>query len=131
MRHHEGRVEGHNHPCWPSLFSFDAAQDTVDLLDCKSTLLAHLQLHVHQHPQVLFCRAALSEILSQSVLVSGISTDSHDFSNMTESGLATTSASSFITLGCASSSPTDLYMYSLIRWIRGNLLCYYRGIEEL
>lgn len=55
--------------CHPSV---DAAQDTVGLLGCKCTLLAHVQLFTHQDPQVLFHRSALKEFFSQSVLISGI-----------------------------------------------------------
>ncbi|KAK4831239.1 LOW QUALITY PROTEIN: hypothetical protein QYF61_016471 [Mycteria americana] len=40
----------------------------VGLLDCECTLLAHVQLFVHQYPQVLFHRAALNHIFSQPVL---------------------------------------------------------------
>ena len=36
------------------------------------TLLAHVQLFIHQDLQVLLCRAALSEFFSQSVLISEI-----------------------------------------------------------
>ena len=52
--------------------SSDAAQYTVSLLGCKSTLLAHVQLFVHQDPQVLLYRAALKGFVSQPVLTSGI-----------------------------------------------------------
>ncbi|KAK4811900.1 LOW QUALITY PROTEIN: hypothetical protein QYF61_014933 [Mycteria americana] len=43
-------------------------QDTVGLLGCERTLLAHVQLSVHQYPQVLFHRAALDHIMPQPVL---------------------------------------------------------------
>jgi len=46
----------------------------------------------------------------------GTSHDSHDFSDMMEVSLATTSASSFRTLECMSSSSIDLYTFSLMRW---------------
>ncbi|KAK4825808.1 hypothetical protein QYF61_002413 [Mycteria americana] len=45
----------------------------------------------------------------------GTSPDCHDFSNIMESGLATTSANSFRTLGCISSGPIDLCMFRLLR----------------
>jgi len=57
-------------PCWPSLF--DVARNTVGLLGCKSTLLTHIQLFVHQDPQVLLGRVPLKEFFSHSVLISGI-----------------------------------------------------------
>ncbi|KAK4814241.1 LOW QUALITY PROTEIN: hypothetical protein QYF61_012737 [Mycteria americana] len=43
-------------------------QDTVGLLGCEHTLLAHVQLFVHQYPQVLFHRATLDHIIPQPVL---------------------------------------------------------------
>jgi len=46
--------------------SFDAIQDTVGLLGFKSTLLAHVKLLIHQKPQTLLSRDALSEVFSQS-----------------------------------------------------------------
>jgi len=52
--------------------SFDAAQDTVCLPGCKSTLLAHIQLFVYQNTQILLHRAAFSEFFSQSLDISGI-----------------------------------------------------------
>ena len=56
--------------CYPSV---DTAQDTVGLLGCKSTLLAHVQLFTHQDSQVLLRRAAL-KFFSQSVCTSEIFT---------------------------------------------------------
>ena len=50
--------------CHPS---FVAVQDTVGLLGCKCTVLAHDQLSIHQKPEVLLCKAAPREF-SQSVL---------------------------------------------------------------
>ncbi|KAK4818846.1 hypothetical protein QYF61_020065, partial [Mycteria americana] len=40
----------------------------VGLLGCECTLLAHVQLFIHQHPQVLLRRAALNHIIPQPVL---------------------------------------------------------------
>ncbi|KAK4818005.1 hypothetical protein QYF61_004118 [Mycteria americana] len=63
------RAEGQNHLSRPAGHAaFDAAQDTVGLLGCQCTLLAHVQLFVHQYPQVLFRRAALNPIIPQPVL---------------------------------------------------------------
>ncbi|KAK4824658.1 hypothetical protein QYF61_017031 [Mycteria americana] len=65
----QSRVEGQNHLPRPAGHaSFDAAQDTVGLLGCKRTLSAHVQLFIHQYPQVLFRRAALDHIIPQPVL---------------------------------------------------------------
>ena len=41
--------------------------------------------------------------------------DSHDFSSIRGSGLVTTSASFFRTLGCMFLSPIDLYTFRLMR----------------
>ncbi|KAK4831893.1 LOW QUALITY PROTEIN: hypothetical protein QYF61_020040 [Mycteria americana] len=43
-------------------------QDTVGLLGCERTLPAHVQLFIHQYPQVHFRRAALDHIIPQPVL---------------------------------------------------------------
>ncbi|KAK4823689.1 hypothetical protein QYF61_005755 [Mycteria americana] len=48
------------------------AQDTVGLLACKHTLLAHIQLFTHQYPQVVLCRAALNPFTPQPVLILGL-----------------------------------------------------------
>ncbi|KAK4815509.1 LOW QUALITY PROTEIN: hypothetical protein QYF61_003067, partial [Mycteria americana] len=69
VRSHQSGVEGQNHLPRPAGHaSFDAAQDMVGLLGCEHTLLAHVQLFVHQYPQVLSCRAALDHIIPQPVL---------------------------------------------------------------
>ncbi|KAK4828848.1 LOW QUALITY PROTEIN: hypothetical protein QYF61_000905 [Mycteria americana] len=66
---HQSRVEGQNHLPRPAGHAaFDAAQDTVGLLGCERTLLAHVQLFIHLCPQVLFHRAALDHIIAQCVL---------------------------------------------------------------
>ena len=73
MGPHKGRIEEDNPFPFPADYpSVDAAWDTVGLLGCESTLLAHIQLFFHQDPQVLFCKAALNEFFSQSVHISGI-----------------------------------------------------------
>ena len=65
------RVEADNHVPLPAGHpSSDAVQDTISLLGCKSSLLAHVQLFVHRDPQALLCRIALTELLSQSVYIS-------------------------------------------------------------
>ena len=61
MRPHQRRAEGQDHlPCPAGCTALDAAQDTVGFLGCEVTLLAHVQLHIHQHPQVFYSRAALN-----------------------------------------------------------------------
>ena len=41
----------------------------VDFLGCEGTLLAHVQLAIHQYPQVFFSRAAVNSFTYQLVLV--------------------------------------------------------------
>jgi len=53
----------------------------------------------------------------------GTSPDSHDLSNIMESGLGTASASSLRTPGCISSGPTDLCMFRFLRWFGENYIC--------
>ncbi|KAK4821151.1 hypothetical protein QYF61_014246 [Mycteria americana] len=66
---HQGRAERQNHLPRPAGHAaFDAAQDMAGLLGCERTLLAHVQLFVHQYPQGLFFRAALDHIIPQPVL---------------------------------------------------------------
>ncbi|KAK4814330.1 hypothetical protein QYF61_014844 [Mycteria americana] len=66
---HQSGVEGQNPLPRPAGHaSFDASQGTVGLLGCERTLLAHVQLFVHQYPQVLFRGAALDHIIPQPVL---------------------------------------------------------------
>ncbi|KAK4828525.1 hypothetical protein QYF61_026947 [Mycteria americana] len=48
------------------------AQDTVGFRGCEGTLLAHVQLFIHQYPQVLLCRAALNPFIPQPVLILGV-----------------------------------------------------------
>ncbi|KAK4811312.1 LOW QUALITY PROTEIN: hypothetical protein QYF61_024448 [Mycteria americana] len=73
VRSHQSGVEGQNPLPRPAGHaSFDAAQDTVGLLGCERTLPAHVQLFIHQYPQVLFRRAALNHIIPQPVLIPGV-----------------------------------------------------------
>jgi len=68
MGPHKSRVEGDNPLPLPAAHPFlNAAQNTVGLSGCKSTLLAHAQLLIHQDPQVFLRRAALKKIFSQFV----------------------------------------------------------------
>ena len=65
------RVDGQDHLPHPAghTFCFDAAQDVVGFRGCEGTLLAHIQLAIHQYSQILFSRAVLNPYLSQFVLV--------------------------------------------------------------
>jgi len=70
---HQSRAEGQNHLSRPAGHAaFDAAQDTVGPLGCKCTLPAHVQLFIHQYPQVLLGRAALNPFIPQPVLIPGV-----------------------------------------------------------
>ncbi|KAK4826501.1 hypothetical protein QYF61_009574 [Mycteria americana] len=67
---HQSGVEGHDHLPQPAGHaSFAAAQDTVGFLGRKHTLLAHVQLFIHQYPQVLLCRAALNPLIPQPLSI--------------------------------------------------------------
>ncbi|KAK4831400.1 hypothetical protein QYF61_017531 [Mycteria americana] len=67
------RAEEENHLPQPAGHaSCYAAQDMVGLLGYEHTLLAHVQLFIHQYPQVLLCRAALDHIIPQPVLILGV-----------------------------------------------------------
>ena len=77
---HQSGVEGQNHLPQPAdhtytesqnhrSTSLDAAQDTVGLLGCECTLVAHVQLFIPQYPQVLLGRAALSPCILQPILM--------------------------------------------------------------
>jgi len=69
---HSG-AEGQNHLLRAAGHTaFDAAQDTVGLLGCERTLLAHVQLFIDQYPQVLLGRAALNPFIPQPVLILGV-----------------------------------------------------------
>lgn len=67
---HQSKAEWQNAlPCFAG-HVFDAAQDTFGFLDCKCMWLGHVQPLIHQHPQVLLCRAALN--LFSLVLILGV-----------------------------------------------------------
>ncbi|KAK4816838.1 hypothetical protein QYF61_023902 [Mycteria americana] len=69
---HQSGAEGQNHLLHPTGHTFvDAAQDTVGFLGCKCTLLAQVQLFIHQYPKVLLHRAALNPFILQHVLILG------------------------------------------------------------
>ena len=82
VRPHQHRVEEQDHLPRPAGHSsFDAAQDTIGFLGCKGALLVHLQLAIHQYPQVFFGRAALNPFISQFVSVVDVaSTQMQDLS---------------------------------------------------
>ncbi|KAK4820335.1 hypothetical protein QYF61_024873 [Mycteria americana] len=56
----------------PELTAGLQAQDTVGLLGCECALSAHVQLFIHQYPQVPLHRAALNPFIPQPVLILGV-----------------------------------------------------------
>jgi len=60
---HQCPVEGKDHSPQPGGSTFpSAAQDTISVLCCKGTLLAHVRLGVHQDTLDLFCKAAFQRV---------------------------------------------------------------------
>ena len=63
VRSHQLRVEGRiTFLTLLAHSSFDVAQDTVGFLVCEGTLLAHIQLSIHQYPKCF--SAGLCSILT-------------------------------------------------------------------
>jgi len=85
---YQSRVEGWNHLPRPAGHAAcDAAQDMVGLLGCKSILSVHVQLSIHQHPEVLLGRAGLNPFMTQPVLIPGVApTQVQDLSTLPEPG---------------------------------------------
>ena len=73
VRSHQSGAEGQNHLPQPAAqASLDAAQDTVGLLGCELTFVAHVKLFIHQCLQILLDRAALSPFIPQPGLIVGV-----------------------------------------------------------
>ncbi|KAK4819032.1 hypothetical protein QYF61_024397 [Mycteria americana] len=73
VRPHQCRVQGHNHFPSPAGHAiFDTSQDAIGFLGHLGTLLAHIQLAVNQHPQVLFCLAAFQPLFPKPVALHGV-----------------------------------------------------------
>ncbi|GAB0207267.1 hypothetical protein GRJ2_003192300 [Grus japonensis] len=70
---HQCRVQGDNHFPTPAGHTVsDTSQDAICRLGHLGTLLAHIQLVVNQHPQVLFCRAAFQPLFPKPVVCHGV-----------------------------------------------------------
>ncbi|KAK4826124.1 LOW QUALITY PROTEIN: hypothetical protein QYF61_005276 [Mycteria americana] len=72
VRPHQCRVQGHDH--FPSAAGHtisDTSQDAIGLLGHLGTLLAHIQLAVDQHAQVLFLQAAFQPLFPKPVALHG------------------------------------------------------------
>ncbi|KAK4809986.1 hypothetical protein QYF61_004438 [Mycteria americana] len=73
LQPHQCRVQGHDpFPSPAGHTIFGTSQDAVDLLGHLSTLLAHVQPAVNQHPQVLFCWAAFQPLFPKPVALHGV-----------------------------------------------------------
>ncbi|KAK4810322.1 hypothetical protein QYF61_018264 [Mycteria americana] len=65
--------EGHDHFPSPAGHAIsDTSQDAIGLLGRLGTLLAHIQLAVNQHSQVLFCLAAFQPLFPKPVALHGV-----------------------------------------------------------
>ncbi|KAK4824075.1 hypothetical protein QYF61_010586, partial [Mycteria americana] len=65
--------EGHNHFPSPAGHAiFDTSQDAIGFLGHLGTLLAHIQVAVNQHPQVLFRQAAFQPLFPKPVALHGV-----------------------------------------------------------
>ena len=55
----------------PTLFS-DANQDAIGVLSCLGALLAHVQLSIHQKPQIYFLYTVVQSLCSKLVTLPGV-----------------------------------------------------------
>jgi len=73
VKPHQCLVQGHNNFPAPAGHTIpDTSQDAIGLLGHLDTLLAHVQLAVDQHPQILFLQAAFQSLWSKTVELHGI-----------------------------------------------------------
>ena len=67
---------GDDHLPSPSGYTIsDITQDTIDFLGHLGTLLAHVQMIVDYHPQVLFLHASLQPLCLKPVALPGVVMD--------------------------------------------------------
>ena len=80
VRSVQSRTAGQNHLPRPNgRASFYTAQDMAGLLGCERTLLAYVQLFIHQYPQVVLGRTPLNPFIPQLILILGVaSTEMQD-----------------------------------------------------
>ncbi|KAK4830327.1 hypothetical protein QYF61_010091 [Mycteria americana] len=70
---HQCRVQGHDHFPSPAGHTiFDTSQDAIGFLGHLGTLLAHIQLAVNQHPQVLLCLEAFQPLFPKPAALHGV-----------------------------------------------------------
>ncbi|KAK4806202.1 hypothetical protein QYF61_001126 [Mycteria americana] len=73
VRPHQCRVQGHDHFPTPAGHTIpDTSQDAIGFLGYLGTLLAHIQVAVNQHPQVLLCQAAFQPLFPKPVALHGV-----------------------------------------------------------
>ncbi|KAK4824546.1 hypothetical protein QYF61_016150 [Mycteria americana] len=73
VRPHQCRVQGHDHFPSPAGHTiFDTSQDAIGFLGHLGTLLAHIQVAVNQHSQVLLCQAAFQPLFPKPVTLHGV-----------------------------------------------------------
>ncbi|KAK4823617.1 hypothetical protein QYF61_004220 [Mycteria americana] len=70
---HQCQVQGDNHfPSYAGHAISNTSLDAVGFLGHLGTLLAHIQVAVNQHPQVLFCWAAFQPLFPKPVALHGV-----------------------------------------------------------
>ncbi|KAK4829830.1 hypothetical protein QYF61_006840 [Mycteria americana] len=70
---HQCQVQGHDHFPTPAGHRIpDTSQDAIGFLGCLGTLLAHIQVAVNQHPEVLLCQAAFQPLFPKPVALHGV-----------------------------------------------------------
>ncbi|KAK4826688.1 hypothetical protein QYF61_010697 [Mycteria americana] len=70
---HQCRVQGGNHVLSPAGHTIsDTSQDAIGLLGHLGTLLAHIQVAIDQHPQVLLFQAAFQPLFPKPVALHGV-----------------------------------------------------------
>lgn len=70
---HKSSVERKNDLPQPAGYSsFGTAQDVAGLLGCEHMVLTHVQLFIHENPQVFLGMSVLNESFFLSVFMSGI-----------------------------------------------------------
>ncbi|KAK4816514.1 hypothetical protein QYF61_017614 [Mycteria americana] len=70
---HHCRVQGHDHFPSPAGHAIsDTTHDAIGFLGHLGTLLAHIQVAVDQHPEVLLCQAAFQPLFPKPVALYGV-----------------------------------------------------------
>ncbi|KAK4817647.1 LOW QUALITY PROTEIN: hypothetical protein QYF61_023237 [Mycteria americana] len=73
VRPHQCRVQGDHHFPSPAGHTIPhTSQDAIGFLGHLGTLLAHIQVAIDQHPQVLFCLAAFQPLFPKPVALHGV-----------------------------------------------------------